>query len=30
MFYVEGDRRKHISPDVFLVRGVGRKIATII
>ena len=25
MFYVEGDRRKHISPDVFLVRGVEKK-----
>ena len=25
MFYVEGDRRKHISPDVFVVRGVEKK-----
>ncbi len=25
MFYVEGDPRKHISPDVFLVRGVQKK-----
>ena len=25
MFYVEGDRRKHISPDVFVVRGVAKK-----
>ena len=25
MFYVEGDRRKHISPDVFVVRGVKKK-----
>jgi Uma2 family endonuclease len=25
MFYVEGDRRKHISPDVFMVRGVEKK-----
>jgi Uma2 family endonuclease len=26
MFYVEGDRRKHISPDVFVVRGVEKKV----
>jgi Uma2 family endonuclease len=25
MFYVEGDRRKHISPDVFVMRGVEKK-----
>ena len=25
VFYVEGDRRKHISPDVFVVRGVEKK-----
>jgi Uma2 family endonuclease len=25
VFYVEGDRRKHLSPDVFLVRGVEKK-----
>jgi len=25
MFYVEGDRRKHISPDVFVVRGVEKR-----
>jgi Uma2 family endonuclease len=25
MFYVEGDRRKHVSPDVFVVRGVEKK-----
>jgi Uma2 family endonuclease len=25
MFYVEGDRRKHLSPDVFVVRGVEKK-----
>ena len=25
MFYVEGDRRKHVSPDVFMVRGVEKK-----
>ena len=25
MFYVEGDRRKHVSPDVFVVRGVAKK-----
>jgi Uma2 family endonuclease len=25
MFYVEGDRRKHISPDVFVVREVEKK-----
>ncbi len=25
LFYVEGDRRKHIAPDVFLVRGVEKK-----
>ena len=23
LFYEEGDRRKHVSPDVFVVRGVG-------
>jgi len=26
MFYQEGNRRKHISPDVFFVRGVEKKI----
>lgn len=26
MFYEEGNRRKHISPDVFVVRGVEKKI----
>src|SRR5271154_4523138 len=25
MFYVEGDRRKHVSPDVFIVWGVQKK-----
>jgi Uma2 family endonuclease len=25
LFYVEGDRRKHVSPDVFVVRGVEKK-----
>jgi Uma2 family endonuclease len=25
LFYVEGDRRKHVSPDVFVVRGVQKK-----
>lgn len=25
MFYVEGDRHKHVSPDVFVVRGVEKK-----
>ena len=25
MFYVEGDRRKHVSPHVFVVRGVEKK-----
>ena len=25
VFYVEGDRRKHLSPDVFMVRGVEKK-----
>jgi Uma2 family endonuclease len=25
MFYVEGDRRRHVSPDVFVVRGVAKK-----
>jgi Uma2 family endonuclease len=25
MFYVEGDRRKHIAPDVFVVRGIEKK-----
>ena len=24
LYYVEGDRRKHISPDVFVVRGVSK------
>jgi Uma2 family endonuclease len=25
MFYEEGNRRKHVSPDVFVVRGVAKK-----
>jgi len=25
VFYVEGDRRKHVSPDVFMVRGVEKR-----
>ena len=26
MFYEEGNRRKHIAPDVFVVRGVEKKL----
>ena len=26
MFYEEGNRRKHVSPDVFVVRGIEKKI----
>jgi Uma2 family endonuclease len=26
LYYVEGDRRKHISPDVFVVRGVPKRL----
>ncbi len=25
MFYEEGNRRKHVSPDVFVVRGIPKK-----
>lgn len=25
MYYVEGDKRKHVSPDVFMVKGVEKK-----
>jgi Uma2 family endonuclease len=25
MFYVEGDRRRHLSPDVFVVKGVAKR-----